>query len=56
MALHDLRGRPNWEKEVDMATVESAIEIRPFHVEIPEEALEDLRAASRRHAGHEGAR
>jgi pimeloyl-ACP methyl ester carboxylesterase len=32
-------------KEVDMSgtTVESATEIRPFHVEVPEEQLEDLR-------------
>ncbi len=27
-----------------MTTVETAIEIRPFHVEIPDEALDDLRA------------
>ena len=25
------------------STVETAIEIRPFHVDVPEEALEDLR-------------
>jgi hypothetical protein len=25
------------------STVESAIEIRPFHVDVPDEALEDLR-------------
>src|SRR5207244_4764386 len=35
----DLRART----EVDMATIESAIEIRPFHVEVPEEDLVDLR-------------
>jgi len=26
-----------------MATIESATEIRPFHVEVPEEELNDLR-------------
>ena len=26
-----------------MSTVETAIEIRPFHVDIPDEALDDLR-------------
>ena len=34
-----------------MATIESATEIRPFHVEVPEEDLVDLRrriAATRR--------
>jgi pimeloyl-ACP methyl ester carboxylesterase len=30
-------------KEVAVATVETATEIRPFHVEIPEEQLDDLR-------------
>src|SRR6266566_4566995 len=29
--------------EVDMATIESATEIRPFYVEVPEEDLVDLR-------------
>jgi pimeloyl-ACP methyl ester carboxylesterase len=29
--------------EVDMATIESATEIRAFHVEVPEEELDDLR-------------
>ena len=31
------------EMEVDMATIESATEIRPFTVEVPEEDLVDLR-------------
>jgi hypothetical protein len=31
------------EMEVDMATIESATEIRPFSVEVPEEDLVDLR-------------
>src|SRR3954451_3376381 len=43
MALDDLRGRPNSESGVDMATVGSATEIRPFQVDVPDEALEDLR-------------
>ena len=30
------------EMEVDMATIESATEIRPFSVEVPEEVLEFL--------------
>src|SRR4029450_7350290 len=29
--------------EVDMATIETATEIRPFQVEIPEEKIDDLR-------------
>jgi hypothetical protein len=29
--------------EVDVATIESATEIRPFSVEVPEEQLDDLR-------------
>src|SRR3954469_1230751 len=37
-----LRGRPD-EREVGMATVETAPEIRPFQFDIQEEALEDLR-------------
>jgi hypothetical protein len=31
------------ETEVDMATIESATEIRPFSVEVPEQDLADLR-------------
>src|SRR2546421_11346511 len=31
------------EMEVDIATIESATEIRPFSVDVPEEALVDLR-------------
>src|SRR3954471_5522073 len=36
------RGRPD-DREGRMATVETAIDIRPFQVDVPEEALEDLR-------------
>src|ERR671937_2579927 len=37
-----MRGRPTT-REVGMATVETGTEIRPFQLDIPEEALEDLR-------------
>src|SRR5438093_10348599 len=36
-----LRGRPD-DREVRMATVETATEIRPFQFDIKDEALEDL--------------
>ena len=39
-----------------MAAVEPATEIRPFQVDIPEEALEDLRRRVRRRACLQGAR
>ena len=32
-------------------TVQTATDIRPFHVDIPDEALDELRAASPRRAG-----
>ena len=37
-----IEGRSD-DEEVGMAAVEPATEIRPFQVDIPEEALEDLR-------------
>src|SRR3954467_3174777 len=37
------RGRRNTETEVDMAVIETATEIRPFHVDIPEEELAEMR-------------
>jgi pimeloyl-ACP methyl ester carboxylesterase len=41
--LEDRGVDPTVRTEVDMATIESATEIRPFHVEVSEEDLVDLR-------------
>src|SRR6266446_4174317 len=41
--IADLRGSTQRQREVDMATIESATEIRPFRVDLPEEELVDLR-------------
>jgi pimeloyl-ACP methyl ester carboxylesterase len=43
LALDDLRGRRTIETEVDMAVLETATEIRPFHIDIPEEELAEMR-------------
>ena len=44
-------GAPPTTEVVMSTTVETANEIRPFQVDIPDEALDDLRRASPRRAG-----
>jgi hypothetical protein len=46
-----LIGAPPTTEVVMSTTVETANEIRPFQVDIPDEALDDLRRASPRRAG-----